>query len=49
MSLTQLHEGDLGFTEKTEQQADMKSFDGIVPASALAYGKVEVEFTPRRR
>lgn len=39
-----LSEGQVGIQEQVEQQGDLKSFTGSVPAEALAVGKVDVEF-----
>ncbi len=40
-----LTSGDLGFKEQVTQDHDVKSFSGEVPPSALAEGRVVVEFT----
>lgn len=39
-----LAEGRFSFTDTVEQQGDVKSFGGSVPAEALAAGRVVVEF-----
>ncbi len=40
-----LLEGEPGFTDRVAQSGDMKSFGGDVPQSALAVGRVLVDFT----
>jgi hypothetical protein len=46
-SMADLARGELSFEEKVEQQGDVKSFTGDVPAEALAAGKVVVEFVDK--
>jgi hypothetical protein len=40
-----LKEGKVGFTEKVEQDWDNKEFESVVPAEALAIGRVGIKFT----
>ena len=47
VSLTELNEGTFPFTDKVEQQGDVKTFTGTVPGEALAAGRVVVEFTDK--
>jgi hypothetical protein len=44
-----LAEGRFTFSDSVEQQGDVKSFGGSVPAEALVAGRVVVEFTDRSR
>jgi hypothetical protein len=44
---TELGEGTFPFTDKVEQQGDVKTFTGTVPGEALAAGRVVVEFTDK--
>jgi hypothetical protein len=43
----ELGEGTFPFTDKVEQQGDVKTFTGTVPGEALAAGRVVVEFTDK--
>ncbi len=50
ISTRRVSEGDLAngqfnFSDRVKQQGDIKTFDGSVPAEALAAGRVVVEFT----
>ena len=45
VDLKNLNTGKLGFNEIIEQQGDVKTFRGVVPAEALAAGRVLVTFT----
>ena len=45
VSLQELREGTFSFSDKVEQQGDIKKFEGTVPPEALAAGRVVVEFT----
>ena len=47
LSLPELRQGKFGFSDKVQQQGDIKSFRGTVPPAALAAGRVVVEFTER--
>jgi hypothetical protein len=47
VSLADLAEGRFSFSDKMEQQGDVKSFGGSVPPEALAAGRVVVEFTDK--
>lgn len=47
VSPTELAEGVFSFTDKVEQQGDVKTFTGTVPGEALAAGRVVVEFTDK--
>jgi hypothetical protein len=47
VSPTDLAEGRFSFSDKIEQQGDVKSFGGSVPPEALAAGRVVVEFTEK--
>jgi hypothetical protein len=47
VSPTDLAEGRFSFSDKVEQQGDVKVFGGSVPAEALAAGRVVVEFTDK--
>ena len=42
-----LAEGTFDFSDKVEQQGDVKTFTGNTPASALAAGRLVVKFTDR--
>ncbi len=42
-----LAEGRFDFSDKVEQQGDVKKFSGTVPPEALAAGRVVVEFTDK--
>jgi len=45
VSLAELARGEFSFSDKVEQQGDVKTFGGSVPPEALAAGRVVVEFT----
>lgn len=45
VSLSELERGEFSFSDRVEQQGDIKSFGGTVPAEALAAGRLVVEFT----
>lgn len=45
VSRDQLATGQFNFSDKVQQQGDIKTFGGSVPAEALAAGRVVVEFT----
>ena len=45
--LQSLKEGKIGFVETVEQDWDQKEFTGIVPESALAVGRVVIDFTEK--
>jgi hypothetical protein len=47
VSPADLAEGRFAFSDKVEQQGDVKSFGGSVPPEALAAGRVVVEFTDK--
>ncbi len=47
LSLEELRQGQFGFSDKIEQQGDIKRFEGTVPPEALAAGRVVVEFTAK--
>ena len=47
VSRADLAEGRFSFTDKVEQQGDVKTFGGSVPPEALAAGRVVVEFTDK--
>jgi hypothetical protein len=49
VSPADLAEGRFSFSDKVEQQGDVKSFGGTVPPEALAAGRVVVEFTDKSR
>ncbi|MDQ2799041.1 MAG: hypothetical protein M3Y13_05290, partial [Armatimonadota bacterium] len=46
VSRPQLTEGKFDFSDKVQQQGDVKTFGGSVPPEALAAGRCLVEFTP---
>jgi hypothetical protein len=43
----ELAEGKFSFSDKVEQQGDIKNFSGTVPPDTLAAGRVVVEFTDK--
>jgi len=45
VSRDDLATGHFNFSDQVRQQGDIKTFDGSVPAEALAAGRVVVEFT----
>lgn len=45
VSLGEVREGTFSFSDKVEQQGDIKSFSGTTPPESLAAGRVVVEFT----
>jgi len=47
VSSAELAEGRFSFSDKVEQQGDVKTFGGSVPPEALAAGRVVVEFTDK--
>jgi len=47
VSIARLKKGDIGFRESVEQDYDVKSFTGDVPAEALAAGRVLIGFTEK--
>ena len=47
VSPADLAEGKFSFSDKVEQQGDVKTFGGSVPPEALAAGRVVVEFTDK--
>lgn len=47
VSLPELGQGKFSFTDKVEQQGDIKTFGGSVPAAALAAGRCLVHFTDK--
>jgi hypothetical protein len=47
VSQADLAEGRFSFSDKVQQQGDVKSFGGSVPPEALAAGRVVVEFTDK--
>ncbi len=47
ISLENLHQNQLGFTEQSLITGDINSASGTVPALALSIGRVELEFTER--
>ena len=47
VSPADLAEGKFNFSDKVEQQGDVKTFGGSVPPEALAAGRVVVEFTDK--
>ena len=47
VSPADLAEGRFSFSDKVEQQGDVKTFGGSVPPEALAAGRVVVEFTDK--
>src|SRR5262249_34682066 len=47
VSPAELAEGRFSFSDKVEQQGDVKAFGGSVPAEALAAGRVVVELTDK--
>jgi hypothetical protein len=47
VSRADLAEGRFSFTDKVQQQGDVKTFGGSVPPEALAAGRVVVEFTDK--
>ncbi len=49
VSPAELAEGHFSFSDKIEQQGDVKKFGGSVPPEALAAGRVVVEFTDKPR
>ena len=47
VNLTDLTSGKFNFTDKVEQQGDIKTFGGTVTPAALAYGRALVEFSDK--
>lgn len=47
ISLPELQQGKFSFTDKIEQQGDIKTFGGSVPSAALAVGRCLVQFTDK--
>ena len=47
VSREDLATGQFNFSDKVQQQGDIKTFGGSVPAEALAAGRVVVEFTDK--
>src|SRR5512138_711308 len=45
VSLQDLQKGEFNFSDKIQQQGDVKTFTGSVPAESLAVGRAVVEFT----
>ncbi|NQT40020.1 MAG: hypothetical protein HQ581_21180 [Planctomycetes bacterium] len=45
VSLSELEQGEFSFSDRVQQQGDIKTFGGSVPAEALAAGRLVVEFT----